>query len=194
MQGFEQASVVRQDVLPAIERARGSGVAFEGDHDGVERSGALDRGLQALGRAVEAMGRVRPRWQVMARASSAAARRGGQFGTIAHDGTGPHRRRGVVGRRGRIEDRRRSAGLLPPSLACLVSAATKARGTTASSTPAKEDGAGRAHDLDEARLVDDCHLGATGEEHLAAAPAEAVTHHMGAERSDVVGPGHRVRA
>ena len=29
-------------------------------------------------------------------------------------------------------------GLLPPSLACFVSAATKARGTTASSTPARE--------------------------------------------------------
>ena len=46
--------------------------------------------------------------------------------------------------------------------------------------------------LDEAGLVDHGHLRSTGEEDLAAAPAEAVADNVGAERSDVFGTWHGV--
>ena len=81
-------------------------------------------------------------------------------------------------------------GLPPPSLAWLASALAKARGMTASSTPARETDVVGAHHLEQAGLVDDRHLRAAGEEHLAAAPPESVADEVGAERPEVLGARH----
>ena len=85
-------------------------------------------------------------------------------------------------------------GLLPPSLACRGRrlGGDEGAGDDRIEHAGQGGRAGGAHDLDEARLVDHGHLGTAGEEDLAAAPAEAVPDDVGAQRTDVLGPGHRI--
>ncbi len=191
MEGFEQPAVVGQHVLPAVERARGARVAFEGHDDGVEWSGTVDHRLQALGRAVEAVGRLRAVAGDGARFEG-SRQHSGQFGAVAHDGARLHRRGSVVARRGRVEDPG-EARVAAAVAGLLGLGGDKGAGNDRIEHAGQGSGVGRAHDLHEAGLVDHGHLGSPGEEDLAAAPAEAVAHDVGAERPDVLGSGHGVQ-
>ena len=125
-------------------------------------------------------------WHAIDLASSAAVRaavRSGRSLTIAQDRTSPAAGSAGAGS-SKIDP---NLGFAPPSVAWLVSAVTKARGTAGVQDAGQGGDAVRAHDLDEAGLVDDGHLGPAGEEDLAAAPRGLVRDQVRRERAQVLG-------
>ena len=58
--------------------------------------------------------------------------------------------------------------------------------------PGEADHVVATYHLEEARLLDDRHLRAAGEEHPAGAPPEPVIDEVGAERPEVLGPRDRL--
>ena len=173
-----------------VGTAGATGGAGQSDHDRVDRPGRVHRGAQCLGRTAEVARRFgqvagdRPRLE-------GRGEGGGQIGTLADDGTGPHVSREQRRRRRVVEDRTEPG--IRPTVGRLVGLGRdEGAGNDGLEDAGEGDHVVRADHLDQARLVDDRHLGSAGEEHLAAAPPALVTHQVGTERPEVLGAGDGV--
>ena len=187
---LDDPAVLGEHALPTVRR-RGRGLTTGGgDDDGVDRTVGFDDRVQRVGRRRRSRAPNSTWWHRMDRASSAAVERRGQTRAVGDDDTGPHLCRCDLGR-GRLVEDRTEPGIAAAGARLLGLGFGQGTGKDHVEHPGEGDHMVGAHHFDEAGFVDDGHFRTAGEEHPAGAPPESFTDQVGAERTEVLGAGHR---